>query len=90
MGLRVEAIPPTFGNQQDRFPRIGLHLLVKGGKSASPGLWVAAAGSLLIRGILAALRQKLHLSTCPNLASHLSGRRGAAGQYGPWQVCPVP
>jgi hypothetical protein len=30
---------------------------------------------LLIRGILAALRQKLHLSTCPNLASHLFLRR---------------
>src|SRR5271166_5940589 len=27
--------------------------------------------SLLIRGILAALRQKFHLSTCPNLAGHL-------------------
>jgi hypothetical protein len=28
--------------------------------------------SLLIRGTLAALRQKFHLSTCPNLAGHLS------------------
>jgi hypothetical protein len=26
---------------------------------------------LLIRGILAALRQKFHLSACPNLAGHL-------------------
>src|SRR4051812_28325825 len=33
---------------------------------------LVSSWSLLIRGILAALRQKLHLSTCPNLASHLS------------------
>src|SRR3954451_13145279 len=32
---------------------------------------LVSSWSLLIRGILAALRQKLHLSTCPNLASHL-------------------
>src|SRR5271165_4135031 len=39
--------------------------------------------SLLFRGILAALRQKLHLSTCPNLASQLcqhSIRPGADGR----------
>ena len=29
--------------------------------------------SLLIRGILAALRQIFHLSGCPDFASHLSG-----------------
>jgi hypothetical protein len=29
---------------------------------------------LLIRGILAALRQIFHLPACPNLADHLSGR----------------
>jgi hypothetical protein len=28
---------------------------------------------LLIRGILAALRQKFHLSDCPNLVGHLTG-----------------
>jgi hypothetical protein len=33
---------------------------------------LVSSWSLLIRGILAALRQKFHLSTCPNLASHLS------------------
>jgi hypothetical protein len=27
---------------------------------------------LLLRGILAALRQKFHLSTCPNFPGHLS------------------
>jgi len=27
---------------------------------------------LLIRGILAALRQKIHLTTCPNSPGHLS------------------
>jgi len=32
---------------------------------------LVSSWSLLIRGILAALRQKLHLSACPNLASHL-------------------
>jgi hypothetical protein len=32
---------------------------------------LVSSWSLLIRGILAALRQKLHLSTCPNLPSHL-------------------
>jgi hypothetical protein len=32
---------------------------------------LVSSSSLLIRGILAALRQKFHLSTCPNLASHL-------------------
>src|ERR1700704_6618789 len=30
--------------------------------------------SLLINGILAALRQKFHLSTCPNFAGHLYPR----------------
>jgi hypothetical protein len=31
----------------------------------------ASSFSLLIRGIIAALRQGFHLTTCPNLASHL-------------------
>jgi hypothetical protein len=35
---------------------------------------LVSSSSLLIRGILAALRQKFHLSTCPNLASHLCAR----------------
>jgi hypothetical protein len=33
---------------------------------------LVSSWSLLIRGILAALRQKLHLTTCPNFAGHLS------------------
>jgi len=40
---------------------------------ASGGL-VLPCYSLLIRGIIAALRQKFHLSTCPNLPGHLSWR----------------
>jgi putative transposase len=35
---------------------------------------------LLIRGILAALRQKLHLSVCPNLANHLSQHGDSHGE----------
>jgi hypothetical protein len=31
---------------------------------------------LLIRGILAALRQKFHLSACPNLTDHWSAPLG--------------
>jgi len=34
---------------------------------------------LLIRGILAALRQKIHLTTCPNSPDHLLGRRADPG-----------
>jgi hypothetical protein len=36
------------------------------GSGASVSSW-----SLLVRGILAAFRQKLHLSNCPNLPGHL-------------------
>jgi len=32
---------------------------------------LVSSWSLLIRGILAALRQNFHLSTCPILAGHL-------------------
>src|SRR3954470_8653892 len=39
---------------------------------------LVSSWSLLIPGILAALRQKLHLATCPNLASHLSLSRWTA------------
>ncbi len=38
------------------------------GSGASVSSW-----SLLVRGILAAFRQKLHLSNCPNLPGHLLG-----------------
>jgi hypothetical protein len=35
--------------------------------------------SLLIGGILAALRQVFHLSSCPNLPGHLFPRSGTVG-----------
>jgi hypothetical protein len=40
---------------------------------------LVSSWSFLIRGILAALRQKFHLSTCPNLAGHLSRVDGPSG-----------
>src|SRR3954447_20678693 len=46
---------------------------------------LVSSWSLLIRGILAALRQKLHLSTCPNLASQLYSRHLAVA----WHVLPT-
>jgi transposase len=36
---------------------------------------------LLIRGILAALRQKFHLSACPILADHLFAKRLEKGRF---------
>jgi hypothetical protein len=36
-----------------------------------PGVLVSS-WFLLLRGIFAALRQKIHLSTCPNFPGHLS------------------
>jgi hypothetical protein len=51
---------------------------------------LVSSWSLLISGILAALRQKLHLSTCPNFASHLllsiEGRLGCPPPpHGLWE-----
>ncbi|WP_375488959.1 hypothetical protein, partial [uncultured Mycobacterium sp.] len=37
---------------------------------------------LLIRGILAALRQKIHLATCPNSPGHLSHYRRSKSASG--------
>jgi hypothetical protein len=59
-----QALPPDRGNDE------ASHLSLDGKPENVPGVLVAS-WSLLIRGILATLRQKSHLSTCPNLAGHL-------------------